>query len=163
MFWTLGFEQCCLEVRSIFPKFFQISPCGFDFCHFVMIFSKRKSGSFCSVTLHKQPKSAVLLQKSKQSWQKAKQVGDIWKNSGKMLQAIEEAWYKIMCTKIWRLYVFTFYVLCRERIFSTTGSKFLKEALVYIIPDIFWTRSDPLISYNLIIKSSNSSFAATFP
>ena len=32
---------------------------------------------FCSVALPKQPESAVLLQKSKQSWQKAKQVGDI--------------------------------------------------------------------------------------
>ena len=56
--------------RSIFSMFFQISPFYFAFCHFVMIFSKRKSGSFCSVTLHKQPESAVFLQKSKQSGQK---------------------------------------------------------------------------------------------
>ena len=89
----IGLNQCSAIARSIFPMFFQISPFCFDFCHFVMIFSKRKSGSFCSVALHKQPESAVLLQKSKQSWQKAKQVGDIWKNSGKMLQAIEEAWF----------------------------------------------------------------------
>ena len=41
-----------------------------------MIFSKGKSGSFCNVTLHKQLKSAVFLQKSKQSWQKAQQIGD---------------------------------------------------------------------------------------
>ena len=41
--------------------------------------------------------------------------------------------YKIMCTKIWRLYVFTFYILCCEKIFSTTGSKFLKEALVITV------------------------------
>ena len=26
--------------------------------------------------------------------------------------------YEKMCTKIWRLYVFTFYILCREKIFS---------------------------------------------
>ena len=71
------FVQCSAIARSIFPMFFQISPFCFDFCHFVMIFSKRKSGSFCSVALHKQPESAVLLQKSKQSWQKAKQIGDI--------------------------------------------------------------------------------------
>ena len=57
-----------------------------------MIFSERKSGSFCSVALHKQPELAVFLQKSKQSCQKANQIGDIWKNSWKMRQAIEEAY-----------------------------------------------------------------------
>ena len=92
-------KQCSAIARSIFPMFFQISPFCFDFCHFVMIFSKRKSGSFCSVALHKQPESAVLLQKSKQSWQKAKQVGDIWKNSGKILQAIEKAWARYIWSR----------------------------------------------------------------
>ena len=70
-------DQGSAIARSIFLMFFQISPFCFDFCLFVMIFSKRKSGSFCSVALHKQPESAVLIQKSKQSWQKAKQVGGI--------------------------------------------------------------------------------------
>ena len=69
--------QCSVIARSIFPMFFQISPFCFASCHFVMIYSKRKSGSFCSVALHKQPESAVLLQKSKQSWQRAKQIGNI--------------------------------------------------------------------------------------
>ena len=79
---SLHTNQGSAIARSIFPMFFQISPFCFAFCHFVMIFSKRKSGSFCSVKLHKQPESAVFLQKSKQSWQKTKQMGDIWKNLG---------------------------------------------------------------------------------
>jgi len=64
--------------RSIFPIFFQIPPHYFAYCHFVIFFSERKSGSCCSVPLHKQPDSTVFLQKSKQTWRKAKHIGDMY-------------------------------------------------------------------------------------
>ena len=99
-FWVLW----CLTSPVRDPLFLvAFSWCFFKYLHFVLLFatllwffSNRKSGSFCSVALHKQPESAVLLQKSKQSWQKTKQVGDIWKNSGKMLQAIEKACKEVL-------------------------------------------------------------------
>ena len=77
-------EQSCLEHFLDFffkyPHFFCFLPLCYDS-------SKRKSGSFCNVSLHKQLDSAVFLQKSKQSWQKTKLIGDIWKNNEKILQA----------------------------------------------------------------------------
>ena len=77
--------------RSIFLMFFQISPFCFDFCHFVMIFSKRKSGSFCSVALHKQPESAVFLQNQNKAGKKQNKWEIFEKTSREMLQGIEEA------------------------------------------------------------------------
>ena len=58
-------DQSTAVACSIFPMFFQTSQIIFAICHFVMIFSKTESGSFCNVALHKQPDSAVFLQKAK--------------------------------------------------------------------------------------------------
>jgi len=79
---TIWNPCCSLHFPHIFSniaKYFCFLPLWYDYL-------KRISQSFCNVALPKKPDSAVFFQKSIQSWQKAKQIGDIWKKCRKMLK-----------------------------------------------------------------------------